>query len=1080
MPVKPPPSLAPADVSPLLAGLSAGNLVLGGKDNRLINSRRCSLIGSNNLVVGRSYNHHVFGSEEESKAPTIALANYNPADFRGIWIETSLYEYGHVVLHSDGYYYVYNSQVNNSLQWGQTIPPDGFYTSGGIAIWIKASIDVSVSDNVYEFDGFSSNNETFMQNTGTYYFSNVPESHPIAFMNKGKPVRYGGESWAGRRTIEGNEYDFFSGSVVLDIMGDFGIMSYSSLGGYMGGYQNIIFDISSPSPNRGTLSVNLDYSNYTESALTIEDQDTLRKMCDYFQNVIISDMGVWNAPFYKEGEFLEGAFNYQLNVVNFSPEKTSGPSGTLAFAGPNNVTRELTSLARSDYGFFVTPVNGRMAVDPLDLDYLRQETEYPNKNKLYWTMLHEVGHAFGIGTLWNTTAWTGAIGNNFIRLTEQNGAQYIGKNAVREYNRLVGGNFESLPVQTFMRSTRYNTSDPNKFLKLEGFTSLPLTLDQEANQLIFNIRTLATDDGGNPTLKRAFILNTGFSGFLSIGPRTYEDGFYIFHGAGQDPGNLYWNDEWMSRLESYENLFVAIPENIAPYDPDNPEDFPDSAIGLTFTYDMYLTWLGHWAEITADSITDGRKYRLYTNPDGTTVEQPYITEEIMTPYFDGYAPWTRMSTAFLHDLGYIVDYSQDNPIFDTSNEYSIIESKNPYKETTDLITNPYFTTNLNGWFSSGDVELLENGNCVMKNAGSISQSVGLFINVTYYLTLKIRGSVNVSLSASEINSTYVDSGNPMPEIWDPNKIYQLGDIVFCESLTPIGTAWVASGTNVIYFTFDPSSYFDVGDIVLINNEYLTVSAVLSSGNSIRTIENYSGSTILQESPASINVVVYGIYERGAASPGTSGSAPSPDLPPDTPAQYIYWDIIEVGFSYSFSNYSNKNFGHELAAESTFEIPITPRSDIIKFTFSHTAGVSCSIMKASLSRQLIKNNSTAFVEDNHAMNVFGELICSGDIFTSHISDERLKKHVKPIDNCLDKILGMSAIQFDWNERQNTYSGRDIGLIAQQVESVCPEIVETRKSGFKAIRYEKISALLVGSIKESQEKINKIKQRINYES
>lgn len=1027
MPVKPPPSLAPADVSPLLAGLSAGNLVLGGKDNRLINSRRCSLIGSNNLVVGRSYNHHIVGSEEESKTPTIALVNYDPANFRGVWVETSLYEYGHVVLHNDGYYYVYNNQVNNSLQWGITIPPDGFYTSGGIAIWIKASIDVSVSDNVYEFDGFSSNNETFMQNTGTYYFSNVPESHPIAFINKGKPVRYGGESWAGRKTIEGNEYDFFYGSVVLDVMGDFGIMSYSSLGGYMGGYQNIIFDISSPSPNRGTLSVNLDYSNYTESALTTEDQDTLRKMCDYFQNVIISDMGVWNAPFYKEGEFLEGIFNYQLNVVNFSSERTSGSGGVLAFAGPNNITREYPSLARSDYGFFVTPINGRMAVDPLDLNYLREETEYPDKNKLYWTMLHEVGHAFGIGTLWNTTAWSGSIGNDFIRLTEENGAQYIGKNAVREYNKLVGGNFESLPVQTMYLDydPDPNNLDPNKKIT-KTFTSPILTQEN-----------------------RGTVWGT-------------VNGEYV----------IVFDDPWTPSHLSEVN-FVPIPQNIV-------DELQSDIYGQSFNYTLYLSWKGHWAELTADSVTGGRKYRLYTNPDGTTVEQPYITEEIMTPYFDGYAPWTRMSTAFLHDIGYIVDYSQDNPVFDTSNEYSIIESKNYYKETADLITNPYFTTNLNGWASNGDVELLENGNCVIKNAGSISQSVGLFINVTYYLSLKISGAVNVNIGASQISSTYINSGNPMPEIWSSDKIYSQGDIVFYESRTPMGSGWATSGANVIYFAFDPSLYFDVGDIILINNQYLNISAVSPSNNSVTTIENYSGTTIAQESPASISVVVFGIYERGAAFPGTSGSAPSPDLPPGTPEQYIYWNIIEVGFSYFVESYFEKTFGHELVGESSFEIPITPKSNIINFTFSHASGASSSIMKASLNRQLIKNNSTAFIEDNHAMNVFGKLICSGDIFTSHISDERLKKHIKPIKNCLDKILGMTSVQFDWNEKQNTYSGRDIGLIAQQVESVCPEIVETRKNGFKAIRYEKISALLVGSIKESQEKINKIKQKINYES
>jgi hypothetical protein len=960
MPIKPAPSpTAPsADVSPLLAGLNAGNLVLGGKNNRLINSRRCSSIGSNDLVLGRSYNHHVVGSEKVNKTPTIALVNYDPTNFRGMWVETSEYQYGHTVLHNDGYYYVYNNQVNNSLEWGITIPPDGNYSSGGILIWIRASINTSVSGDMYEFDGFSSNEETFMQNIGAYYFSNIPQSHPIAFINKGKPVRYGGEFWAGRQTIEGSEYDFFYGSVVLDIMGDFGVMSYCSLSGYMGGYQNLIFDISSPSPNRGALSVNLNYSNYTENALTVEDRTTLRKMCDYFQNVIIADMGLWGSAFYKEGEYLEGTFNYQLDVVNFSSENNSASGGTLAFAGPRNVSRERPSIARSDYDFFVTPVGGRMAVDPLDLDYLREETEYPDKNKLYWTMLHEVGHAFGIGTLWNTRAWSGSVGNNFIRLTEENGAQYIGKNAVREYNRLVGGNFDSLPVQTLYVSEDPdpNNNDPNKKI-IKTFTS--------------------------PTLTQ---YNSGVEWGTTV------NGEYVI--VFNDP----WTPSHLSKVE-----FVPIPQNIV-------DELQSGIYGQTFDYTLFLTWRGHWAELSADSVTDGRQYRLYTNPDGTTIEQPYITEEIMTPYFDGYAPWTRMSTAFLHDLGYIVDYSQDNPIFDTSNEYSIIESKNLYKETTELISNPYFATNLNGWSLNGDVGLVEDGLCVIKNQGSISQNINLFTNVTYYLSIKMRGLINVLISNIQITSQYVDSGNPVPEQWDASKVYQYGEVV--------------------YYT-DASSFS-------------------------------------------------GIYQRKSADPGSSGFSPDRYLPSGLPEEYIYWDIIELNINILEESILYKKFGHELAPESSFEIPIVSKAPSLKLYITHESGVSCSVIQVSLNRQLPKSNQQVFIEDNHSMNVFGKLICAGDIFTSHISDKRLKNNINPIKGCLDKVLGMNAVQFDWNKKQETYTGKDIGLIAQQVERVCPEVVETRKDGFKAIKYEKITPLLIGSIKESQEKLNKIKQKLNNES
>lgn len=118
--------------------------------------------------------------------------------------------------------------------------------------------------------------------------------------------------------------------------------------------------------------------------------------------------------------------------------------------------------------------------------------------------------------------------------------------------------------------------------------------------------------------------------------------------------------------------------------------------------------------------------------------------------------------------------------------------------------------------------------------------------------------------------------------------------------------------------------------------------------------------------------------------------------------------------------------------------------------------------------------------DHAFYVGCEngLFCTGDVVAFSLSDKNLKDNIKPIENCLEKVLSLDAIEFEWNNLQNTYKGRDIGLIAQQVEKIAPEIVETRRNGFKAIKYEKITALLVGAIKEQQAIIDSIEKRINH--
>jgi len=105
-----------------------------------------------------------------------------------------------------------------------------------------------------------------------------------------------------------------------------------------------------------------------------------------------------------------------------------------------------------------------------------------------------------------------------------------------------------------------------------------------------------------------------------------------------------------------------------------------------------------------------------------------------------------------------------------------------------------------------------------------------------------------------------------------------------------------------------------------------------------------------------------------------------------------------------------------------------------------------------------------------------LFSIGDVVAYHSSDENLKDNIKNIKNPLSKILSLDAVEFDWNNKQSTHKGHDIGLIAQQVELIAPEIVTTRSSGYKAIKYEKLTSLLVGAIKEQQEQINVLSDRV----
>ena len=101
---------------------------------------------------------------------------------------------------------------------------------------------------------------------------------------------------------------------------------------------------------------------------------------------------------------------------------------------------------------------------------------------------------------------------------------------------------------------------------------------------------------------------------------------------------------------------------------------------------------------------------------------------------------------------------------------------------------------------------------------------------------------------------------------------------------------------------------------------------------------------------------------------------------------------------------------------------------------------------------------------------------GDVVAYASSDERLKDNIQPIKNPIEKINSISGNSFDWNEqKQNIYKGKDYGVIAQEIENILPELVDTRDDGYKAVKYDKLISLLIEGIKELSSEVNKLKEK-----
>lgn len=87
---------------------------------------------------------------------------------------------------------------------------------------------------------------------------------------------------------------------------------------------------------------------------------------------------------------------------------------------------------------------------------------------------------------------------------------------------------------------------------------------------------------------------------------------------------------------------------------------------------------------------------------------------------------------------------------------------------------------------------------------------------------------------------------------------------------------------------------------------------------------------------------------------------------------------------------------------------------------------------------------------------------------NISDSRVKYDLKKIENAVDKIKMLSGYTFKRNDLNGML---DTGLLAQDVKTVLPEVVNTNKDGLLNIEYAKMMGLIIEAIKELNDKIDK---------
>ena len=144
----------------------------------------------------------------------------------------------------------------------------------------------------------------------------------------------------------------------------------------------------------------------------------------------------------------------------------------------------------------------------------------------------------------------------------------------------------------------------------------------------------------------------------------------------------------------------------------------------------------------------------------------------------------------------------------------------------------------------------------------------------------------------------------------------------------------------------------------------------------------------------------------------------------------------------------------------------------------TGAVTISIGQAVATSSDVRFNSIGV--GMAASATAGRIDATNDIVAFSSSDIRFKENITPIKNALDKISKISGNTYDWkaeNKAEHGYEGNDVGVIAQEIEAVLPQLVQTRESGYKAVKYDKLVALLIEGMKEQQKQIEDLSNKIN---
>ncbi len=213
---------------------------------------------------------------------------------------------------------------------------------------------------------------------------------------------------------------------------------------------------------------------------------------------------------------------------------------------------------------------------------------------------------------------------------------------------------------------------------------------------------------------------------------------------------------------------------------------------------------------------------------------------------------------------------------------------------------------------------------------------------------------------------------------------------------------------------------------------------------------------------------------------------------------IHSDYSGASITFGYDDYSS-GFSEKMRIKGNGNVGIGITTPNAPLAFTNTTGTKISLYEGSANSQYgfaVQSGqlqlytdavaakisfgyytSGVYTERMYLTNSSGILTVAG---TNYPSDARYKKQITRLQNPLEKIMAINGVEYFMRTDEFPLKHFDaklqVGLIAQEVEKVLPQVVQTGEDGYKAIDYAKIVPLLVEGIKEQQKQIDELKKLI----